>query len=425
MPASLIADGGIGGPGPIRFRVTVRWPRAARRERWPVLRVRAKTGGGWTNPPGLSLPCKTDDPAAVEQLRADYEARLNAGITQADLNDPTVDGLFALRIAALVAEKSPTNTIKGHRAVRKAIATNLGRCKASSLRKADLLHAQAELFRESKFGGRREESTVGQYMRLARGVFFWAVEMEYVRADCTWPELGRRRKAKKVKTKKRPYTDQEIAAILKWVAEYERGRWLGIFQVLADTGARVNTVLGLRGQDVTRGPQPVVHFRVQWQADPDLGVGAGGWSPLKTAGSRVSVPIPISTAALLPTATKDRPLWPNERDGRRPVRPESVRDVLRKAIAAVGIADSELLDTHSLRRGWVRTAKRQQVPDAIGRRITGHSEQSTYDGYDANSIGDDEAMREAVERIHQARERAGGGHLVVPPPSHVRDVDLN
>lgn len=55
----------------------------------------------------------------------------------------------------------------------------------------------------------------------------------------------------------------------------------------------------------------------------------------------------------------------------------------------------------------MRTAKRQRVPDAIGRRITGHAEQSPYDGYDANSIGDDEAMREAVERIHAAWERAG------------------
>lgn len=328
MPANLIVNVG----DPIRYTVTVRWPRAERRERWPVLRVRAKTREGWTSPKGLSLSSKTDDPRVVEQDRANYEARLNAGVTQTDLRDPTIDGLFALRVAALVAEKAPTNTIKNHRAVRKAMAANLGRCKASSLRKVDLLQAQTELFK-----GRRAESTVGQYMRLARGVFFWAQEWDYVREDCTWPELGRRLKAKKVKTNKRPYTNEEIAAILKWVATYQRGRWLGVFQVLADTGARVNTVLGLRGQDVTRGPKPVVHFRGQWQADPDLGVGAGGWRALKTDGSRVSVPIPVSTAALLPTEARDRPLWPNARDRRRPPRPESVRDILRKAIAAIGI----------------------------------------------------------------------------------------
>ncbi len=348
---------------------------------------------------GPTVFTETTDRGKAERLALIYQADMNGSesVGLADVTDPTIGQLVRLRIESLRAEKASPNTIKGYRAALKAIGGSLGDCPASELNKARLMQVQTTLLR--KLGS----STVSQYLRQAAAAWRWAQDADLLPPGKPWPRLGRQRKVKAKKTEKRPYTDAEVFALLAWIAGYLGGRWLPIFQLLADTGARVGAVLGLRGQDVERGAEPKVHFRVQWIADPDGGVAAGGWRKLKTGETR-SVPIMPETAALLPRAEKGRPLWPNARDHRRPRRIEAVRDVLRKAIKAVGIADAENVDTHSLRRAWVRTAKRQGVPDAVGMRVTGHKEQQVYDGYDRNSGGDD--LREVVQRVHDARRLA-------------------
>lgn len=56
-------------------------------------------------------------------------------------------------------------------------------------------------------------------------------------------------------------------------------------------------------------------------------------------------------------------------------------------------------------RQWVATAKRNGVADAVGRRVTGHKNQTVYDGYERNAVGDD--LRLATQAVEDAIERAG------------------
>ncbi len=138
----------------------------------------------------------------------------------------------------------------------------------------------------------------------------------------------------------------------------------------------------------------MLHFRTQWKE---------GWRVLKTKEAR-RVAIPVETAALLPQPVHpSRPLWANKADPLRPMMPGTISNWIRRAVKGVGIADPENVDAHSLRRAFVRTAKRANIPNAVAMRVTGHRSELTYNGYDANSVDD---TRPVVEAVHAARERA-------------------
>ena len=72
------------------------------------------------------------------------------------------------------------------------------------------------------------------------------------------------------------------------------------------------------------------------------------------------------------------------------------------ALKAVGIADHQRLDTHSLRRAFCTTAEREGVPADVGRRVTGHRTRAMWEHYQEQAVGDD--LRAVVERVHRARK---------------------
>lgn len=398
-------------------KVTVIPPRAAQGEKnlYCLARWRdPKTGKTRER----RISAKTDDPALAELVRASWEADVRASL-EADLGGglgevppaPALERYLSLvdaRIAALMRdpEASP-NTVRNYQTLRKALApTVLGRVSCAELRAAHVLEAQGELARDSE-GNPRKASTVRLMLQQAAAVWRWAQDGELVSAE--WPRLPRQRRIKRrtTNTAKRPYSDQEVARILAWVAANEAA-WLPVFALLADTGQRIGAVLGLQGRDVAGG---AVTFSRQWV--PGVGSKPGGWRPLK-AREVVTVELPASTLELLPKVAGAALLFPHEGDPSRPQWPQRVRAALDRAIAAVGIADPENLDTHSLRRAWVSTAKEQEVPDTVGMRVTGHREREVYDGY-ARNAAFKRATRDAVERVHRARVAAGAKTSTQPP----------
>jgi integrase len=234
-------------------------------------------------------------------------------------------------------------------------------------------------------------------MRQAQTAWNWARELNMIGVD--WPKLPRQLEVKGSKTTKRPYTDKEVYSILEWSKGYMDGRWEPVLTLLADTGARVGAVLGLRERDLQRNQNPTVTFRSQW-----LGKDEGGWRPLKTKGTR-TMGLPEETMRLLTAPNKHGLRFPNYRFPKRPAAPESVRDVLKKAIIASGIKDPENLDTHSFRRAWVTTADRAKISTGIAMRVTGHKDVKVFHAYQQNAQGDD--LGAAVKAVRDIRKQAG------------------
>lgn len=244
---------------------------------------------------------------------------------------------------------------------------------------------------------------------VSRRAWQWAHDLDLV--DREWPKLGKALKLKIKPTCKRPFTDREVAAILGWAAEYQSGRWLPVFKLLADTGARVSAVLSLRSRDLRKsGDGTVVTFQTQWIKGAN-----GSWRPLKTNRVR-SLTLPVETAACLPEPNDHGLLFPNVRDPRRPARPETIRDVLRRAFRAIGITDPQNLDIHSLRRAWITTADREGISTGIAMKISGHQDMNNFKGYQKNARGDDPHIA-AVQKVHDARTRAGQPRLRSCPHS--------
>lgn len=117
------------------------------------------------------------------------------------------------------------------------------------------------------------------------------------------------------------------------------------------------------------------------------------------------VPVPAETLALLPVVDPNALLFPNAKNRLRPARPETIRDVLYRALAAIGVQDPENLDTHSLRRAWVDCAlNRSGIPETVAMRITGHKDAKVFRNYQRNAINVDTIG--AVTAVHEARKRA-------------------
>ncbi|MBL4848021.1 MAG: site-specific integrase, partial [Planctomycetes bacterium] len=174
-----------------------------------------------------------------------------------------------------------------------------------------------------------------------------------------------------------------MVAILTWLEGYLGGKWLALFSLLADSSARIGAVLSLRGRDVNRTACEVT-FR-------------------KTKTDWRTVAIPPATIALLPEPGPTELLFPGMKPG-RPYRRESVRDVLHRAMRAIGVLDPEWLSTHSFRRAWVATSRREGIPAELAMKHTGHEDVKVFHAYQRNAVGDD--MHDVAARVRAARRRA-------------------
>lgn len=257
----------------------------------------------------------------------------------------------------------------------------------------------------SKLTGRPlDPKTINLTLGKVACAWRWAFERELVRVP--WPEV---RKLPATRTKKRPFTDEEVALVLDWLVTHQDGFWLPFFQVLADTGARVGQLCGLDGRDVDR-EQCLLTFR----------------HANKVRGNRDAIKqarLPAETMSLVPEVGRDEPVFVGSMLRERVTR-DGARYVLHKATKAVGIADHERLDHASFRRGWVTAAHREGIPADVARQQTGHSNLAVHLGYMANAQGDD--LGEVVERVaaRRARHRAPSASQEPGPASRGKPMEI-
>lgn len=138
----------------------------------------------------------------------------------------------------------------------------------------------------------------------------------------------------------------------------------------------------------------------------------------------IVLPISVEVLAVISERGSDEWLFPRPKDRRTgggvgPTRRDSVREVVKKAVKALRIADHERLDTHSFRRAFVSHAARAGLPNDVTRRLTGHESPSMLAHYQKESVGDD--LRAAQEQVRafrvSARSRARAAKAPANPPA--------
>jgi integrase len=300
--------------------------------------------------------------------------------------DPTV-GAVLLRHAAHreTDGKTRPRTVLAYREAAQALAPLLGDVRGSSLTRAHVLRAQDAL--ASRLGA----GSVNLHLSCAAHAWTWAHARELV--AMAWPRVDRL----PVKpTKKRPFTDREVARVLEWLRTDLRGRWFPFFALIADTGARVGELVALLGADLDHEACTV---RILPEND-------------KTDAGR-TVAVPPETMALLPRVGPEERVFVPVRHAYRTRRVATMIPLraLRRALRGLGFqpAEAKRLDVHSFRRSFVATTVRLGVPLPVSMKATGHRSVKVHLDYQRAAVGDD--MHDVAARV-----RASRTNLAVPGP---------
>ncbi|MGE3527910.1 MAG: tyrosine-type recombinase/integrase [Methyloceanibacter sp.] len=315
----------------------------------------------------------------------------------------TIDDVFSARLKDLKSDPTKSrHSAVGLENARRQIVAILGAMQVSEFNKVHLRAVQRALT------VRLAPATVKTYIACFAAAWRFCEEEELI--DCAWPKIKRTKEVRA--NKKRPFSDEEIMAMLEWSKGYQEGRWYPVLQLLADTGRRVSELLNLRGRDLNRLAN-TMNIRQKRSARVQ----------------NLAVPVPAETMAMLPKVGPDDFVFQHYgRGGRGRPRPEaamrreSVLMVIKKAMTALKFADPERLDTHSLRRAFVATAERVGVPIDVGRRVTGHETRAMWDRYQSQSVGDD--LHEVVNRVHERRQKTLPQNPPHPPHEKTR-VDFS
>lgn len=319
---------------------------------------------------------ETPDRAEAERFAERMARDLNSGVLRGD--DPTVIEVLEKHTDWRAAIESPADTVTAYRQALRRLRPLFGETRGDELSRASVLRVQDEL--RATLG----PGTVNQTLNCVRHAWGWAQEREWVSVD--WPRV---RRLPVPETEKRPCTDAEVEAALRWLSTYRGGYWLPVFTVLADSGARIGELLRLRGAQVDR-------------AACVLRLG-------RTKNGEARAPqLPAATMALVPQAEPGELVFRPKRPGFRSDKPMSRRNtlgVLWRALEAIGVADRENLDQHSFRRSWISASVEERVPLTASMSVTGHRSTKVHLDYARRAQRD---MAAAVETVRDRRRRAGG-----------------
>lgn len=362
-----------------QWRVYVLQPRASGRE-GKNLRLKAQPPAALRDS-GVEPRRKTagtDDPAEAQKAADAWARLLNSSAFSGE--DPLVIDVIEKHLAWREAGgQTADSTLVAYRATLRRLRPLLAGTCTSELTRSTIHRVRDELLK-----GGLAAPTVNQTINCLRKAWRWAAEREWLTAP--WPTVER---LKTKPTEKRPMTDDEVEAILSWVASYRGGRWLPMFTLLADSGARIGEVLALRGGDVDRKNRAI-----------RLG-------KTKTGDPRTLRP-PAETIALLPEVAANELVFQAARPGCRRGKPLGGRvplGVLWRALEALEIADAQNVDLHSFRRSWISSAHEEGVPLNVSMRATGHRSTRVHMDYARRATHD---MVPAFDAVHARRQRARG-----------------
>lgn len=344
---------------------------------------------------------RTADKSEAEQAAREWLAEILRTVAPLEA-DPTV-GQVLERHMLMTAEDPDIedSTRVTYRTAMRRLVPVLGDTRASQLDRPRVLAALQDLRagRGTPSGKPLKGTTLRLTLRRARDAWAWAQERGWVTRP--WPKL-KQRDMKWGRTKKRPYTDSEVTAVLSWVAA-ERPAWLGFFALMAATGMRSSEVCGLRGRDVLRAELEV------------------RFSDAKSKES-TGAPVPADVMALLPDVAQGEPVFSGPKGGR--ATPHAANEVKLAAVRALGLPDADQLDVHSFKRSWVDGLHRASVDLATAMRAARHKTAGVHIDYQRNARGHD--VRAAQERVLEQRRAAGPltGALTQDGPKSLQGTPL-
>jgi len=355
------------------------------RDGWKVYvlkpRASGKEGGNFrlkaVPPPdlaatGVQVIRKTSehsDRRAAERRAADMERALNSTVIV--MGDPLVlDVLEKHRDYRAADEETPESTVWAYTHALRRLGGPLQGLKASQLTRASVLQARDAVRLEVGPG------TTNQTMACLSHAWGWAHDREWVSEP--FPRIKR---LPQKATKKRPMTDGEVDQVLVWISGYQGGRWLPLFALVADTGARVGELLALRGRDVDRS------------------TGLVRLAKTKRHEARTLAP-PAATLAMIPERDPDALIFQAVRPRCRKDSPMKTRvplAVFWRACESLGLED---VDQHSFRRAWISSSLEAGVPLHVSMRATGHTSAAVHMGYARRATHD---LSSAVQKVRARR----------------------
>ncbi|MBL4849104.1 MAG: tyrosine-type recombinase/integrase [Planctomycetes bacterium] len=224
---------------------------------------------------------------------------------------------------------------------------------------AELLAIREDLSAAGKISSGRQK--VKHFAQAWR----WGHIRELVSAP--WPSLPPWTSPTGDKTRKRAYTEREIADLLAHLSTASGGRYLSMAWLMVETAARSGAVRSLLVRNV----------EVAADGSATIRIGRDG----RTKGNRErhSLISPELVAALDLDRPPEAPLFPSRRDPSRPVGKNTLWKIVSAWLKSRGLFG--LRDVHSIRRRGVAHLHGSGIPDVIGQRITGHVSRDVYLDY--------------------------------------------
>jgi integrase len=332
--------------------------------------------------------------AEAEHAAREWLAEIKRTIAPLD-RDPTVASILERHL--LMTEEADgleDSTRVTYRTALRRLVPVMGNVRGSQLDRPTVLQAVHALRTgQTPSGKPLKGTTLRLTLRRARDAWSWAQERGYVSRP--WPRL-KPRDVRFGRTKKRPYTDAEVVAVLDWLRDHAP-TWHPFYALMAATGMRSSEVCGLRGRDVLRA-ELEVRFLDAKSKEP------------------TGAPVPVDVMALLPRVAPDAPVFCGPRGGE--ATPHAANEVKLKAVRALGLPDADLLDVHSFKRSWVDGLYRSGADMGTAMRAARHVSQPVNVGYQRNALGHD--VRAAQERVLDMRRKAAG-----PPTRPLTQEALN
>lgn len=377
----------------------------ARRFRVTVIKPRPKDGPCWLfliRPPhGNGTPKKkttgTEDRAEAEELARELEQRLNRAIIDPTDTNPLVLEVFDRHLAFRDADPlTAPNTRIAYHTQRARLAVAFDGVRASEVTRAVVLRAQQLLLQTLA------PATVNLAIGCAAHAWTWALDNEQPGVRNPWPKV----KALRVeRTAKRHYTPDELERVFQQARAYAGGRYVALFCLLAENGARISEVCSLQGRHVDRAAS-VLRFE-----------------KTKTRAKR-EVKVSPEVMSMIPDRVPAAFVFPAVLDPRRPLDPKTVGGALRIILKRAGLR-GEPLDLHSFRRYVVRKLHDAHVPLRDAMDFVGHRSVSTHLSYMAGAASSrQEELLASAREVHDVVRAAAACETGAVPPRGPSRVEV-
>jgi integrase len=332
-----------------------------------------------------------DDTFSSEEYRLDYERQRERGARTSAPILTLFDGY--------VREREPApSTVKAWRRQLTAFVSFIGHDDATKVTPEDVIRWKDHLLHAAgKEGTGLSAKTVGEtYLSALKTTFRWAVENRKLVANPA--AFARVRGAKRVYTRERGLNNHEAMTILEATLlpppprlsprRALARRWVP--WICAYTGARVNEITQLRGEDIA-----MVDGIWTMHITPEAG-------PIKTSVARTVALHPHLVEQGFPDFAKAAKGYlffdPSLRRGGSDENPHSrkVGEYLAKWVRKIGVSDADVQPNHGWRHRFKTIGRDVRMDPEIRDRIQGHAPRTEGEAYGNVSPA---AMLREIERI--------------------------